>query len=111
MNAHTPGPWMVGELHSGSALVDIKARGLVVTRTLVLSADPDCDPLIEAEANARLIAAAPDLLAALKGLLEEAGSLASLVDQEFNVGDDPSNADGDAFKCAEAAIAKAEGRS
>jgi hypothetical protein len=85
MSAHTPGPWRVARLRSGAwAVVD---RG---TRDIVPSIFTQRDGG-EDEANARLIAAAPDLLAALKYLLELGG-------------------DDDRRITADAAIAKAEGK-
>ena len=68
MNTHTPGPWVVESLpdegpsiHTGGAGIARRIAGVDVggwKRTT----------LAEAEANARLIAAAPALLAALQGL-------------------------------------------
>ena len=72
MSGATPGPWKVYRSPDGSAII-----GIGVNRP----GDPDhgagiTDPRFglwgsgaEREANARLIAAAPDLLAALKHLL------------------------------------------
>lgn len=57
MNKHTPGPWFNSE-------------------TLVFAASLDCIKLLdqaESEANARLIAAAPDLLEALKEAVDVCG--------------------------------------
>lgn len=67
MSKHTPGPWTVGE-----------KRGLKRGNYIVFPL-PEDD---EIDANARLIAAAPDLLAALKKTLRaavpvERGELAS----------------------------------
>ena len=69
--AHTPGPWEAvengGDDEDTRKLI-IVARDRYGEETMIASADDDlamfddCDP----EANARLIAAAPDLLAALK---------------------------------------------
>jgi hypothetical protein len=53
--AHTPGPWHLGEPTIGNQMV-LKSPGRSIARVM------HCD---EAEANARLIAAAPDLLIAL----------------------------------------------
>jgi len=67
MNKHTPGPWYVADTkirtsinseHKHIAMVNYSYRGI------------ESDVMGEEhEANARLIAAAPDLLAALQGLL------------------------------------------
>lgn len=61
---------------------------MVVSRS---NAPPDVDLIAERAANARLIAAAPDLLAALKGLMAH-----------------PNSAK--AWDAADQAVAKAEGR-
>lgn len=62
---HTPGPWSVeaGLLGEGAHIFAADPKGCKADGDLVTVAD-----LIENKANARLIAAAPDLLAALKGL-------------------------------------------
>ena len=59
MNQHTPGPWHVGK-HSH---LDIYAD----EQQIVIPADDMS--LIEAKANARLIAKAPEMLEALKWLI------------------------------------------
>jgi hypothetical protein len=55
---HTPGPWRIGK--SGVTVIFNNDQGFTVPPV------PDNDNWSEAEANARLIAAAPDLLAALE---------------------------------------------
>lgn len=66
---HTPGPWslkMTGWRTNPFAIYSPRRPGAVAcvpSRTSV--------PLDEQDANARLIAAAPELLAALKGMDEE----------------------------------------
>ena len=74
--SHTPGPWAVD-----TRFHDSRSRGFIragldplpgahvpvaVARACYMNR-----PLAEVEANARLIAAAPDLLAALRWLVEE----------------------------------------
>lgn len=54
---HTPGPWFVDRLSEHGYLLVKPVGGQVVAQI---------DPVEEEEANARLIAAAPDLLDALK---------------------------------------------
>ena len=67
--AHTPGPWFVQESdHADTGLLIKPIPGQVVA---------ECDPVPEMEANARLIAAAPELLEALQAcvkLLREDGT-------------------------------------
>lgn len=58
MSTHTPGPWMIGTSHDGFRTV---SDG---TKTICSVGAADVFPAIEADA--RLIAAAPDLLQALK---------------------------------------------
>lgn len=63
MSKHTPGPWRVGE---SCRVADIKAGyNALIARVEIESAGDRGD------ANARLIAAAPDLLEALKHALED----------------------------------------
>lgn len=61
---HSPGPWNLVKMRSGVLSVDGPGPARHV-RTVVC--DVFCEP--EQAANARLIAAAPDLLAAAAGLL------------------------------------------
>ena len=70
---HTPGPWdFVGHDAGGSGyhLVEIGANHPSNTPALALVTAPAGRPDSEAEANARLIAAAPELLAALECILK-----------------------------------------
>lgn len=80
--AHTPGPWTVQEGEVTAAEGDVIIAEMVGRGRPCAVENP-----IEAEANARLIAAAPDLLAALRLIVEHSG---------------------DPLKVAMAAIAKAE---
>ena len=92
MSAHTPGPW---QYLPGDE--DEETCGLIVGKTAWVC-DFVSDPI---EANARLIAAAPDLLEALKEMVE----IAELTIGWFST---PPNANGPLIQ-ARAAIAKAEG--
>jgi len=65
---HTPGPWHAGRARSG--------RLGVWATPLQYSVLDETAPGIDAEANARLIAAAPELLAALTALAQHAGPFA-----------------------------------
>lgn len=72
MNAHTPGPWFISYTHDGNTEIAIDdAPGINGQRdydlVTVTHGDPD-----ELRANARLIAAAPELLAALEHVLDRA---------------------------------------
>jgi hypothetical protein len=83
---HTPGPWVTGQ-HGGV----IDRRGCAVAKVQEMPGQ-DCG---EVEANASLLSAAPDMLAALEELL---------ADKYLS---DPINAD--RMAKARAAIAKAKG--
>lgn len=85
--AHTPGPW---EVSMGE---DVRAEnGRWVAKMYSQGSISDAARIVaESEANARLIAAAPELLAALKGMLDPDGYTPVLA-------------------IARAAIAKAEGK-
>ena len=91
MSKHTPGPWA---LSSGASHV-IAARGGGICKL-----DSIHGAYQDQAANAHLIAAAPDMLEALKRI-------------EYGLTQDARTADGwtkaDAVACAQAAIAKAEG--
>lgn len=95
--AYTPAPWnavTVG-LVEGRPLTQVMASGRWIADAVYTT-----DDVSEAEANARLIAAAPDLLAALE----------SAIDQIEGVGvEDWAGAEGLDFSDARAAIAKARG--
>lgn len=96
---HTPGPWAITRSDASGRPYQIRSLGakdgpgaiVDVTRWAFLNMPSSP----EAEANARLIAAAPDMLAALKALADE-----------YN---DPAlESEGPAYRSAIAAIAKAE---
>lgn len=73
MVGFTKGPWMAAKdagLNGGTEDV-VKAGDLFVATTHAIGfLGQDADPEAEAEANARLIAAAPDLYEALSALLK-----------------------------------------
>ena len=64
--AHTPGPWRIGD--AGAAIFGPKTQS-VSPPTVVSSMGKAGGDTTAARANARLIAAAPDMLAALRDLL------------------------------------------
>jgi len=114
MNAqHTPGPWKVEVWDYSHATPPRKELNVQSAKNLLATLQCDHDennefivPKAEAEANARLIAAAPDLLAALvsiEGLLFEAHSD---IPEEMRARRDVNSA----LTRARAAIAQAEGR-
>lgn len=96
-NKHTPGPWQVEFAHTQ------QSSGIVYWQVHDGSDAIACNQFCaagNAEANARLIAAAPDLLGALKEILESPESQENSYDCFQGLKD-----------LARAAIAKAEGRS
>lgn len=108
---HTPGPWTIGGSMIGGRNTD--ADRVSIARILRRPAihgglvyhfpDTATDAVqtgAEADANARLIAAAPDLLAALEGLV-------AILNDGGWIGDNPEP--GSPGYIARAAIAKARG--
>lgn len=94
---HTPGPW-----RANASWIEGPAMALRIASVDWPSATPGSAPrnVAEARANARLIAAAPDLLEAAKAILAR-----------FPSDHGPSSPLYDEAKALSAAIAKAEGRS
>ena len=87
--SHTPGPWEVFESHAGTYVIDSAEQSAVCR----------IEWCLEDEANARLIASAPEMLDALKRLCSK-----------FGVDDNGSPRDWTEWREARAVIAKAEGR-
>ena len=100
MSAHTPGPWEVGEQDCLNAL-DIVAEGTVIASVQTEQEIPEGE--CQERANARLIAAAPQLLSALINALVFMGRAGANADTKHPLRP--------AWEDARAAIAKAEGRS
>ena len=95
---HTPGPWSHHRTFNGDHFISAEGRrGRIELATVY--AEAEYQPKLPLEANARLIAAAPELLAALKELVERC-------DGPEGVRPDGSNIQ---TIRAHAAIAKAEG--
>lgn len=90
---HTPGPWTTTSIHPQRDWVNASGRAALAEVAVVVSGRE----WPEGKANARLIAAAPDLLAACTRAL---GFVDSMPDND-NVG---------LADCLRAVIAKAEGR-
>ena len=122
---HTAGPWMAADGPSsvvGWPVVGPMGRSICNVSWMPKKAYPDVSDTdyaafnAECEANARLIAAAPDLLAELKRLsLAYVGLLESGRDRIIFLGGqcdpvDVMEAGDPSLKSAKAAIAKAEGR-
>lgn len=62
---HTPGPWSIGDLAENEGFVSIDASSHGALAEVVVKMDDDPLPSPELIANARLIAASPELLEAL----------------------------------------------
>jgi hypothetical protein len=98
MTTHTPGPWLDGQDQRGKKRVYAERHEIV--RALSTHGTRKL-PEAERTANRRLIAAAPDMLAALKKMV---------ADFEADIeGFDEDDVKYRAFETARAAIAKAEG--
>lgn len=109
---YTPGPWVIAMNSNGNLYIQPEGRGHETDIAFIFRPYPqvgDHSP-IEArrEANARLIAAAPELLEALRRIYNNAQS------RLFNSDTGAGHPDFDALYCicqeSRAAIAKAEGR-
>jgi hypothetical protein len=90
---HTPGPWSI------DPYLGVVACGRIIALTGV-------DAGFHRDANARLIAAAPDLLEVLKKSREGIESMTT-----WEHADDPARPFSDCLKLIDAAIAKATGDS
>jgi hypothetical protein len=102
MNNFTKGPWVAEGAGGGYLYVSANYGEFVTIAKIPVPIHSIPYPLAEAEANARLIAAAPDLLEALQAVLNDCHDLDMV----------PSNERGrdiGAFDMAVAALAKAEG--
>ena len=77
MSAHTPGPWVVSGLdpHVAGPMRILILAGAAVPQLQAVARIVDRGP--EAEPNARLIAAAPELLAALRDAVAALGGIHS----------------------------------
>lgn len=70
MPKHTPGEWKVGEYEDGNVTPHVKMIMVVAPKSKNFVQEICCFPVKgKGRANALLIAAAPDLLEALKGVL------------------------------------------
>lgn len=102
MASATQGPWRVGESFCGVGMpsVDAVKDGIDIEICLCHGTSYSDEPDDESFANARLIAAAPEMLAALRAIVIESGGKAI-----------PNESLTACRNRALAAIAKAEGRS
>ena len=94
-NQHTPGPWSVAQISAANAHIEFPARG----GSLAICFPDNGIGGKQMVANARLIAAAPELLEKLEALVEWVDPNRTIEDDFQQVSD------------ARAAIAKARGES
>lgn len=73
---HTPGPWHVGVGQAG--VIVYNAKGWAIANAVVYHGEHDRE---ECKANARLIAAAPDMLAALRMICDAGIPLAEPIER------------------------------
>ena len=108
MSKHTPGPWYADKIQDRAAFNIFTPGQCTALLTLEPGKYDGADPRVgSVEANARLIAAAPDLLEALRALLAVAPYHAPGAAHGV-MGAEERHAS--AIKAARAAIAKAEGK-
>ena len=106
--SHTPGPWTINRCIIGMTIPTYGIAGAGITGW-VADVNAACwKPIAEVEANARLIAAAPDLLKALQFYANESNWEKS--EPQFACDcPGPSTAENDGGALAMAAIRKAVG--
>jgi len=104
---HTPGPWKVEEYNSATL------RGAIgifsADSTIPIVHSPMGESLAEADANARLIAAAPELLAAAEKASALIKHLIKVCQNNGLTGDSAEDVQCDWLQHINAAIAKATG--
>lgn len=99
MAGHTKGPWGLGERDGDYVMIDAPNHSGLASVVWQMEDDRLCgDPSPEKEANARLIAAAPELLEALKWYVEN---------EDVNEGDPENEFWTNGLNRARAVIAKA----
>ena len=99
MTQHTPEPWTIRrELTADAHSIEIDAPSWAAIATVVVRINGDSS--LSGEANARLIAAAPKLLAAL-------GAMVAEFDKFSRYGSPIAREANEAMRAARAAIAKA----
>ncbi len=100
---HTPGPWEIENMNFEEILIHSKEMNIATAYVIDLSPE-------EGEANAKLIASAPELLQALIDTLQEFKDVVSEV-EGFNIDDKEDKGSwAQAIKKAQSAINKATGK-
>lgn len=107
MSKHTPGPWTAHVPYPATnpryAVTASYPNGLTFEVAVASMGDWS---MAEARANATLIAAAPELLEALRGIVQELDEFGFINSQD----NDPDGGESPAIGTARAAIAKATGK-
>ena len=101
--SHTPGPWTE---HEGFIIGRFKSDNEIHDICEPFCAPPDAETIFEMNANAQLIAAAPELLEALKALVSTARTFSDCVPDKDKMW---TSLDEDALTAAFKAINKATG--
>lgn len=115
MSKHTPGPWEIEEDDYGDELwFGGEGRGIITVNGWSNGGcKRDPERWSNMQADARLIAAAPDLLKALRLVMSCAGEISTapdgLLEMALDDGDEQTRQQANAFLVARAAIAKATG--
>jgi hypothetical protein len=104
---HTPGPWKV-DPRTPEAIIAPAQEGETLARVFFMYGDKEREQT-QKSSNARLIAAAPELLEGLKALANEATGFIEYADQATHGVTNIRVLQGK-IDAARAAIAKAEGR-
>jgi len=102
MSEHTPGPWQIESRFVGPLVITAECRPEIDKSGKLEIAHVGAETFMVANANARLIAAAPDLLAALEDILKVAEADLALTSNPHPMREAVVNS-------ARAAIAKARG--
>jgi len=106
MSNHTPGPWTLGETDRNEQPTVVALDGGVLVAVCAHECITSLIP--EAIANARLIAAAPDLLEALKAIIAELRRVRDVKPEQWDALVDPGLCN--AWDAIRSAVTKAEGR-
>jgi len=106
---HTPGPWAVTVAEIGTGIYDYKRMSIMSSDKQELARTTSLRPILESEANAYLIAAAPELLKTSKVCLAQISFAFDFLDKEKHTPLSVKELLLTAKTNLQAAVAKAEG--
>lgn len=109
MSGHTPGPWTSELTRAGSSLVIQDHEGSIIAEVCQWKASPDQSAKDEPPLNAKLIAAAPDLLEALELVTNIYAAMRESLSVKYP--EDGWSAEAMSIDQARKAIARAKGES